>query len=431
LQRARRPVTCVHAAPSREAPLPDRRRLLAALALPAALPLAGCWETLGLLNPCANADDPGHRVDPRLAARAWAGLDPTRVLDLHVHVAGEGTGPGDPWVNPAMKSPANPFSYAHFALMANAACLGDDPANWSRRYVSRLVALADEFPRGARFLLLALDGYRGEDGRLDVGRTVFRVPDEYVARLAGAEPGRFLWCASVHPFRHDAIERLREAVAAGARAVKWIPYFMGIDPASPRLRPFYRELARLRLPLITHGGWQHELVDGGVQDYGNPLRLRLPLGEGVTVIVSHCGTQGDFADLDNPRSRKPVPSFELFTRLMQAPEYRGRIYGDLSAVVLGGRQPGALATLIARHEWHPWLVNGSDYPGPGIVAVMGMKGLVEEGVLAASDAELLGHIQHHNPLLFDFYLKRCLSWKGARWPESVFETGRVLRGGAI
>jgi mannonate dehydratase len=405
-----------------------RRQALAALALPAALPLAGCWERLGLLNPCANADDPGHRVDPALAARAWAGLDPRQVLDLHVHVAGDGPGPGDPWVNPAMKSPANPFSYAHFALMANAACLGDDPAGWSRRYASRLAALADEFPPGARFLLLALDGYRGEDGRLDRGRTVFMVPDEYVAGIAAGDPGRFLWCASVHPHREDAIARLRAAAAAGARAVKWIPYFMGIDPASPRCRPFYRELARLRLPLISHGGWQHELVEDGRQDLGNPLRLRAPLEEGATVIVSHCAMQGEFLDLDNPGSRRLRPSFLLFSRLMDAHDHRGRLYGDLSAVVLGGRQPGALATLLSRHEWHPWLLNGSDYPGPGVVAVMGMKGLVEEGVLAADDAARLAHIQHHNPLLFDFYLKRCLAWQGERWPASVFETGRVLRG---
>jgi mannonate dehydratase len=407
--------------------MPSRRQALAALALPAALPLAGCWERLGLLNPCASPGDPGHKVDPALAARAWAGLDPRQVLDMHVHVAGEGAGPGDPWVNPALMSPANPFSYAHFALMANAACLGDDPANWSRRYVRRLEALADEFPAGCRFLLLALDGFHDEDGRLDRGRTVFMAPDGYAAGIAREAPRRFLWCASVHPYREDALERLRAAAAAGARAVKWIPYFMGIDPASARCRPFYRELRRLRLPLITHGGWQHELVADGRQDFGNPLRLRAALDEGATVIVSHCAMQGEFPDLDDPGSRNPRPSFELFTRLMETPAYRGRLYGDLSAVTLGGREPGALATLLGRHEWHPWLLNGSDYPGPGIVAVMGMKGLVQEGVLAAADAERLAHIQHHNPLLFDFYLKRCLAWKGERWPAGVFETGRALK----
>ncbi len=157
-----------------------RRQTLAALALPAVLPIAGCREALGLMNPCANSGDPGHRVDPALAARAWAGLDPRQVLDMHVHVMGEGTRQGDPWVNPAMRSLAHPFSYAHFALMANAACLGDDAANGNRRYVGRLSALAGEFPAGVRLLLLALDGYHGEDGHRDRKRTVtarhFRVP---------------------------------------------------------------------------------------------------------------------------------------------------------------------------------------------------------------------------------------------------------------
>ena len=408
-----------------------RRQALATLGLSALVPVAWWWRRARLANACADAGDPGHRVDPALIAQAWAGLDPHQVLDLHVHVVGEGPGPDDPWVNPAMREVSHPFLYAHFALTANASCLGHNPADWSRQYASRLAALADEFPAGARFLLLALDGYHGADGRLDRDRTVFMVPDEYVAGAVRAHPHRFLWAASIHPYREDAVERLRKAVAAGARAVKWIPYLMGIDPASPRCRPFYRELARLRLPLISHGGWEHELVKGGIQDHGNPLRLRAALEEGATVIVAHCAIQGEFADLDQPTTRNAKPSFELFARLIDSPDYRGRVYGDLSAVVLEGRQPGALARLISTPQWHPWLLNGSDYPGPGIVAVMGTKGLVEEGVLAAKDAERLGHIQQHNPLLFDFLLKRCLAWKGERWPASVFETGRVLSGRGI
>ncbi len=407
--------------------MPTRRQALAALALPAVLPMAGCWEWTGLLNECARATDPGHRIDPGIARRVWEGLDPARVIDLHVHLAGSGPDPGDPWVNPRMTSKAHPFSYAHFALMANAACMDEDASHWSRSYLARLDTLAGEFPPGARFLLLALDGFHRDDGLLDRSQTVFMVPDEFAARAAGQAPDRFLWAASVHPYREDAIERLEAAAARGARAVKWIPYFMNIDPSSPRVRPFYRVLARLGMPLITHGGWEHELVEHGVQDYGNPLRLRPALEEGVRVVVAHCAMQGDFVDHDHPTAQAAVPSFELFARLMSERAWEGRLFGDLSAVVLGGRQPGALARLLANEAWHPRLVNGSDYPGPGIVAVVGMGDLVSEGVLAAADAALIAHIQQHNPLLFDLYLKRLLAWRGQRWPAQVYEGERVLR----
>lgn len=406
-----------------------RRRFLAALAAAPALALPGCLGTFQVFNRCASAGDEGHRVDPELTARIWEGLDPALVMDAHVHLAGDGPGPDDPWVNPAMRSPANPFSFAHFALMANAACMPYEESLWNRQYVERLLTLLGEFPPGAKALLVALDGWRDASGRLDRRRTVFTVPDAYVEAVARAHPERFEWAASIHPYREDALERLRWAVAHRARAVKWIPYFMNIDPASPRIAPFYRALARSGLPLVTHGGWEHELVEGGDQELGNPLRIRAALQEGVRVIVAHCAMQGDFLDTDRGPGRTPRPSFELFARLMDSREYVDLLYGDLSAVTIGGRQPGALRRLLTSESWQPRLVNGSDYPGPGIVPVMSLKTLVDEGVLAADEVGRLAHIQHHNPMLFDFAVKRRIAWRGGRWPASAFETQRLFRAG--
>jgi uncharacterized protein len=51
--------------------------------------------------------------------------------------------------------------------------------------------------------------------------------------------------ASIHPYAEDALARLDRAAAAGARAVKWLPSAMNIDPRAARCRPFYDRLAAL------------------------------------------------------------------------------------------------------------------------------------------------------------------------------------------
>ena len=70
---------------------------------------------------------------------------------------------------------------------------------------------------------------------------------------------------------------LEQAKAEGARAVKWLPSAMGIDPASPLCDDFYRTLARLDLPLISHAGTENAVHGVGRSELGNPLKLRRPL----------------------------------------------------------------------------------------------------------------------------------------------------------
>src|SRR4029453_8743949 len=99
------------------------------------------------------------------------------------------------------------------------------------------------------------------------------VPDQYAAAVAQRFPHRFEWAASIHPYRRDAVDALATARSRGARAVKWLPNSMGIDPASPRCDTFYAALAQTGVPLLTHAG--HEgTVDswGGGQNPGTPRR---------------------------------------------------------------------------------------------------------------------------------------------------------------
>jgi len=81
-----------------------------------------------------------------------------------------------------------------------------------------------------------------------------------------------------------------------------------------------------------------------------------------------------------------------------------------------------LVTLIERQDWHPRLLNGSDYPLPGVMPIFSVNALVDSGLLDPASAQPLKTIRGHNPLLFDFVLKRALRTNGKSFAPSVFET---------
>jgi uncharacterized protein len=85
-----------------------------------------------------------------------------------------------------------------------------------------------------------------------------------------------------------------------------------------------------------------------------------------------------------------------------------------------------LARVIERTEWHPRLINGSDYPLPGVMPIFSVDYLVSLGLVAEKAAPVLKEIRLHNPLLFDFVLKRALRSGGKAFPASVFETRKFF-----
>ncbi|XOF34222.1 MAG: amidohydrolase family protein [Candidatus Electrothrix sp. YB6] len=97
--------------------------------------------------------------------------------------------------------------------------------------------------------------------------------------------------ASINPNRTDAVERLRQARRDGALLVKWIPSIMNIDPADPRHIPFYRAMAELGIPLLSHTGMEKSFA-GSRNEPADPRRLELPLQQGITVIAAHIATTG-------------------------------------------------------------------------------------------------------------------------------------------
>ena len=375
----------------------------------------------GLSNPCHGLLPPalaGHEA----VRAAWEGVDPAHVWDCHAHLVGTGDSGGGAWLNPDLHSLAHPVEFARRLVILNASCAQDAPGRVDESYVERMHDLVEGMRPGYKVVLLAFDRHYAMDGRPVPERTMLYVPNEYASAVVRRYPQYFEWAASIHPYRKDCVAALEQARAGGARAVKWLPAAMGIDPSSSRCDPFYSALARLDVPLITHGGLELAVRVGDFQHLGNPLLLRRALDHGVRVVVAHCATAGSDRDLDRGAGGPHVESFALFARMMDDPQYERRLFGDLSAVTQINRADPALARLIERTEWHPRLLNGSDYPLPGIMPLYSIRKLASLRVIDPALAPVLAEIHRHNPLLFDFVLKRHLRSAGKRLAPMVFET---------
>jgi mannonate dehydratase len=387
----------------------------------AAALLAGCDLSVrdGVLNKCIAELPAEWRGDPRLDA-VWQGLDAAKVWDTHVHVFGDGDSGSGLWFNPRMSNLWNLQEYLRRKIYINASCIDDRPGKIDLSFGANLLAQARAMKPGFKAMLFSFDWARDESGAPVQAMSTYFASDDYMAKKAAEHPAHFEWVASIHPYDPSAQDRLDAAVARGARAIKWLPTAQNIDPASPRCDRFYARLVALKLPLITHAGDEQAVVGFG-EHLGNPLRLRRPLDAGVRVVVAHCASLGHGEELDAARSADKPSNFELFGRLMDEPRYRGLLHGDISAVVQSNRI-GVLDTLLARRDWQSRLLNGSDYPLPGVVPLIDLHKLVARGLLDAGMVEPLRALRHSNVLLFDFVLKRNLSSKGQRFANGVFET---------
>jgi predicted TIM-barrel fold metal-dependent hydrolase len=352
--------------------------------------------------------------------RAFEGIDSTKLLDHHTHVAGIGTGGSGNFVHPDMRSWLHPIKRLTFSVYLSASGINNID-NADREALLRLADLAANIERHGKYLLLPFDKNYDREGTVNLQKTQFHVPNQYVFDVAGEFPELFVPGISVHPYRADAVEELERWAARRARVVKWLPNAMGIDPSDAKCDQFYEKMKQLDLILLAHSG-REEAVDAEEdQRLGNPLLLRRALDRGVKVIVAHCAGLGESEDLDSP-GREMVSNFDLFMRLMEEKRYEGLLFGEISAMTQHNRLGPPLATLLEREDLHSRLVNGSDYPLPAINIVIRTKSLAEAGYITEEEREQLNEIYEYNPLLFDFVLKRAIRRPGTekRFSASVF-----------
>jgi mannonate dehydratase len=391
--------------------------------------VAGLFTTLethaalpGLSNPCRGRL-PGSLAQHELVRAAFDGLDAAALWDVHVHLLGTGDSGSGCTVHPSMNQWWRPIEVLRRYAILNAACVPDDSASVDRAYVERMLSLTAAFPSGPRWLLFAFDNAHGDDGAPEPDSTTFHVPDRYAREVAAQHADRFAFVASIHPYAADAIERLNTAIGNGALAVKWLPSAMNIDPRDGRCRPFYDRLAAARVPLIVHFGEEQAVPGARREAFGNPLLARAPLEAGVRLVMAHCASLGHAADTDKPSAPR-VPAFDLFARLMAEREHERLLLGDVSAVFQINRSLDVARTVIERDDWHPRLLHGSDYPLPGIPILTRPQRLADAGLLDAKAVPVLTAIREHNPLLFDFVLKRSLRSGARGLGTNVFDTRR-------
>ena len=205
-----------------------------------------------------------------------------------------------------------------------------------------------ELPDSWRGVLLAMDSIYDSSGQLDLGETLFLIPNDYILSVA-SETEKLVPGASVNPYRKDALYELERVASLGAAVVKWIPNTMGIDPSDKQIVPFYQRLNELEMVLLTHAGTEYAVGGAVDQKLGNPRLLQLPLEEGVTVIAAHCASGG--GNSNGPYFRQFLQMLDDFPNL----------YGDISGLSLLHKS-SSLRHLIRNPHYFNRLCYGSDFP---------------------------------------------------------------------
>jgi uncharacterized protein len=218
-----------------------------------------------------------------------------------------------------------------------------------------------------KLVLLAFDEYHDDAGR--------RVPMPTTRRQRGSDiyasnsmiraacrrhPDRYLFGASVHPYRENAVACVEEVFARGACLLKWIPLHQNIDVADPRTLAVLRCCARLGLPVLVH--YCEEFTLATQHPESRPLAplldaLRRLRSEGAMpiTIVAHVATP--VMPWSERRSHRLLLD-ALSGEFADAP-----LYADISALASWGKI-AFLRRLARRQDLHAKLLFGTDFPVP-------------------------------------------------------------------
>lgn len=325
---------------------------------------------------------------------------PSGIIDMHCHAAGIGGGGSGCFVS---KKLMNNWRFGLY-LRSFGVSRGELLKKGDNLLADRLAESLARSKYVKKAVLLAMDGVIGPDGELDAGRTEMYVPNEFVAGAA-ARHKNLLFGASVNPYRRNALKQLEWAKEHGAVLVKWLPSIMDVDPADPKLAPFYRKLVELKLPLLTHTG-EERSFSSSRDELCDPDRLRLPLSLGVTVIAAHIASTGRYHG---------EKSIDRLSRMMK--EYPN-LYADISALTQVNRLP-YMKQALTRPEYAGRLLYGTDFPLINTAMVSPWYYLSR-----LSPKQIVSILKEKNPWDRDVLTKQLLGT-----PADIFDLPRKMFGG--
>ncbi len=272
------------------------------------------------------------------------GLEQEHIIDWHVHVAGLGYGDSGNFINKGMR---DNYRFGFFMKWMD---VNEDELkeHGDQIVVKRLNDKVTQSKYVDQAIVLAMDGIIDEaSGELDKENTQIYVDNDYVARETDKYPN-LLFGASINPNRENSIELLEKVHKQGAVLIKWIPSIMYIDPADKKFEPFYKRMAELNIPLLTHTGMEKSFANAR-DKLADPLRLKLPLKSGVTVIAAHIATTGESEGEDN--FQRIMPMFKKYSNL----------YVDISSLTQINKL-GYLAKAIKEPGLEERMIYGTDWP---------------------------------------------------------------------
>ncbi len=314
------------------------------------------------------------------------------LVDMHVHLFGREEKNGC-WLS---KTQREHWTYPFFLRLLGL----NSSEGFDEGYVQRLVGMM-ETSSLRKCVLQAWDGRVDGHGRIDRNSTTsLLVPNDYMFSVVRRYPNLFIPCASINPYRADALDELARCADLGARMVKIHPPTMDVDPNKLPLKTFYRLCQARKVLLMVHTGNEHGADVVGLHN-GDPAKLELALDEGCTVIAAHAGT-GQFYDRER-----------YFANFIKLIERYSTLYCDNSVMASMLRWRN-LPEMLTHSGVLDRMVHGSDFPFPS-------NGLVFWNRLPP---RLTGKLaQEKNLLERDLQLKRALGI-----PPAVFERGATLLG---